>query len=106
MAEERAKRRLAAIVAADGVGYHPMTQGKIERWRQTLKYRIILGNYYLPGDLEAQFAAFVAHYNHLRYHEAINLTPADVYFERGQIIVLEREKFKRQTIQNRHSIHP
>jgi putative transposase len=52
-----------------------MTQGKIERWHQTLKIRILLENYYLPGDLEAQIGAFVAHYNHLRYHEAIaNLT--------------------------------
>jgi hypothetical protein len=33
---------------------HPMTQGKIERWHQTLKNRILLENYYLPGDLEAQ----------------------------------------------------
>jgi transposase InsO family protein len=63
-------------------------------------------NYYLPGDLEAQIAAFVAHYNHLRYHEAIaNLTPADVYFGRGQTILLERERIKRQTIQNRRLIH-
>jgi len=27
-----------------------MTQGKIERWHQTLKNRILLENYYLPGD--------------------------------------------------------
>ena len=89
-----------------GAPYHPMTQGKIERWHQTLKNRILLENYYLPGDLEAQVAAFVAHYNHLRYHEAIaNLTPADVYFGRGQTILLERERIKRQTIQNRRLIH-
>ena len=67
-----------------GAPYHPMTQGKIERWHQTLKNRILLENYYLPGDLEAQIEAFVADYNHLRYHESIaNLTPADVYFGRG-----------------------
>ena len=47
-----------------GAPYHPMTQGKIERWHQTLKNRILLENYYLPGDLEAQIAAFVADYNH------------------------------------------
>jgi len=64
-----------------GAPYHPQTQGKIERWHQTLKNRILLENYYLPGDLEAQIDAFVAHYNHRRYHESLsNLTPADVYF--------------------------
>jgi transposase InsO family protein len=59
-----------------GAPYHPMTQGKIERWHQTLKNRILLENYYLPGDLEAQIEAFVADYNYRRYHESINnLTP-------------------------------
>ena len=33
-----------------GAPYHPQTQGKIERWHQTLKNRILLENYYLPGD--------------------------------------------------------
>jgi len=32
-----------------GAPYHPQTQGKIERWHQTLKNRILLANYYLPG---------------------------------------------------------
>jgi putative transposase len=47
-----------------GAPYHPMTQGKIERWHQTLKNRILLENYYLPGDLEAQIEAFIDYYNH------------------------------------------
>jgi putative transposase len=89
-----------------GAPYHPMTQGKIERWHQTLKNRILLENYYLPGDLEAQIEDFVADYNHLRYHESIgNLTPADVYFGRGQTILIERERIKRQTIANRRLLH-
>ncbi len=33
-----------------GAPFHPQTQGKIERWHQTLKNRIQLENYYLPGD--------------------------------------------------------
>jgi transposase InsO family protein len=37
-----------------GAPYHPMTQGKIERWHQTLKNRVLLENYFLPGDLEVQ----------------------------------------------------
>ncbi len=76
-----------------GAPYHPQTQGKIERWHQTLKNRILLENYYLPGDLEAQIDAFVSYYNHQRYHESLkNLTPADVYFGRGQTILLKRVK--------------
>jgi transposase InsO family protein len=60
-----------------GAPCHPQTQGKIERWHQTLKNRILLENYYLLGDLEAQIARFVQHYNHRRYHESLrNLTPA------------------------------
>jgi putative transposase len=73
--------------------YHPQTQGKIERWQRTLKNRILLERYYLPGDLERQLAAFVAHYNHARYHESLdNLTPADVYFGRAEAVLLERER--------------
>src|SRR5437762_13813441 len=45
-----------------GAPYHPMTQGKIERWHQTLKNRILLENYFLLGDLETQIAAFVTDY--------------------------------------------
>jgi putative transposase len=89
-----------------GAPYHPMTQGKIERWHQTLKNRILLENYFLPGDLEAQIEAFVADYNHRRYHESIdNLTPADVYCGRGRAILVERERIKRQTIANRRLQH-
>ena len=65
-----------------GAPYHPQTQGKIERWHQTLKNRVLLDHYYLPGDLERQVAAFVEQYNHARYHESLNnLTPGDVYLD-------------------------
>ena len=47
-----------------GAPYHPQTQGKIERWHQTLKNRILLENYFLPGDLTQQIEAFIEHYNH------------------------------------------
>jgi transposase InsO family protein len=89
-----------------GAPCHPQTQGKIERWHQTLKNRILLENYYLPGDLEAKIGAFVDHYNHRRYHESLsNLTPADVYFGHAQTILLERERIKRDTIRNRRLQH-
>lgn len=48
------------------------TQGKIERWHQTLKSRILLENYFLAGDLERQIEAFIEHYNQQRYNESLN----------------------------------
>ncbi len=42
-----------------GAPYHPQTQGKIERWHQILKNRILLENHYLPGDLRQKIDAFV-----------------------------------------------
>ena len=89
-----------------GKPYHPMTQGKIERWHLSLKSRILLENYYLPGDLERAVADFVDHYNHRRYHESLdNLTPADVYFGRGQTILDMRKEIKRRTIEQRRRNH-
>jgi putative transposase len=89
-----------------GAPYHPQTQGKIERWHQTLKNRILLENYYLPGDLEAQIGAFIEHYNHARYHESLdNVTPADAYFGRAADILRERARIKRQTIKQRRLQH-
>ena len=89
-----------------GAPYHPQTQGKIERWHQTLKNRILLENYFLPGSLEAQIETFIDHYNHHRYHESLdNLTPADVYFGRGQAILEQRERIKQKTIESRRLHH-
>jgi transposase InsO family protein len=84
----------------------PQTQGKIERWHQTLKNRILLENYFLPGDLERQIEAFIEHYNHQRYHESLkNVTPADAYFGRAPAIIKQREIIKRQTIEHRRLLH-
>ena len=89
-----------------GKPYHPMTQGKIERWHLSLKSRILLENYYLPGDLEQAVADFVEHYNHRRYHESLdNLTPADVYFGRGDRIRKRRDEIKWRTIEHRRRQH-
>ena len=89
-----------------GAPMHPQTQGKIERWHQTLKNRILLESHFLEGDLEAAIAAFIDHYNYRRYHDSIgNLTPADVYFGRVETIVAERRRTKQQTIQNRRLNH-
>jgi putative transposase len=89
-----------------GRPYHPMTQGKIERYHRSMKNRILLDNYYLPGQLEQSIEEFVRYYNNCRYHESLdNLTPADVYFGRGQAILERREKIKRETIEQRRRLH-
>jgi putative transposase len=89
-----------------GAPMHPQTQGKIERWHQTLKNRILLENYFLEAELEAAIAAFIDHYNNHRYHESIgNLIRLDVYFGRGETILAERRRIKIQTIQTRSLNH-
>ena len=89
-----------------GKPYHPMTQGKIERYHRSMKNQILLENYYLPGQLEQRLAEFVDYYNLRRYHESLNnLTPADVYFGRGQTILTRRENTKLKTIELRRRLH-
>ena len=89
-----------------GAPFHPQTQGKIERWHQTMKNKVLLENYYLPGDLERQIGAFVEYYNNQRYHESLgNLTPAAVYHGRGATILKMREEIKQQTIRRRRLQH-
>jgi transposase InsO family protein len=86
--------------------YHPMTQGKIERYHRSMKNRILLENYYLPGQLERSIGEFVEYYNNCRYHESLdNLTLADVYFGRGRAILKRREAIKRKTIEQRRHLH-
>src|SRR5262249_46577981 len=73
-----------------------------ERYHRSMKNRILLDNYYLPGQLEQSIEAFVEYYNDCRYHESLdNPTPADVYFGRGQAILERREK----TIEQRRRLH-
>jgi putative transposase len=63
-------------------------------------------NYYLPREIEEQISVFVENYNNKRLHESLNnLTPADVYYGRGEDILQEREKIKKLTIQNRRLQH-
>lgn len=89
-----------------GAPYHPQTQGKIDRWHQTLKNKVLLENYFFPDDLKARIGTFVDHYNHQHYHESINnLTTADVYFGRGQALLNQQERIKRKTFETRRLHH-
>lgn len=89
-----------------GKPYYPMTQGKIERWHRSRKNRILLENYYLPGDLERKIGAFVTHYNTKRYHESLNnLPPEEVWVGRGQTVLDSRRKIKEKTLQLRKRLY-
>ena len=85
-----------------GAPYHPQTQGKIERYHRTMKNVVKLEHYYFPWELEAALRDFVAYYDNERYHESLdNVTPADVYFGRQAVVLSERAKIKRLTMQQR-----
>lgn len=89
-----------------GKPYHPMTQGKIERWHRTMKDQILLENYYFPEELNLKIEEFINHYNTRRYHESLNnLTPEDVWLGRGNNILKQRQKIKEKTIKNRKQLH-
>src|SRR6056297_1887413 len=58
------------------IGPRPMADGKIERWHQTLKNRILLESRYMPGALEAAIGDFADQFGHWRVHESFgNVTP-------------------------------
>jgi len=85
-----------------GVPYHPMTQGKIERYHRSMKNVVKLEHYYTPWELERAVARFVDHYNHRRVHESLcNVTPADMYAGRQQAILNRLERIKRETLDRR-----
>ena len=85
-----------------GAPYHPMTQGKIERWHRSMKNVVKLENYYSPWELSRAITRFVEYYNHGRYHESLrNVTPADMYDGRQREILTQRERIKRETLARR-----
>jgi putative transposase len=82
--------------------YHPQTNGKLERFHETLKARLNLLVFTSPEALRAAMAEFIEFYNHRRYHEGIgNVTPADVYFGRREEILKRRKEQKQVTLDAR-----
>ena len=82
-----------------GAPYHPMTQGKIERYYRSMKNVVKLQNYYFPWELEQKLSRFVDYYNNHRYHESLNnVIPANVYFSRHREILTKRDHIKRKTL--------
>ena len=85
-----------------GAPYHPMTQGKIERYHRSMKNVVKLEHYYYPWELEKAIQEWVHHYNHERYHESLdNVTPADVFEGRRNEILDQRALVKARTMTQR-----
>ena len=94
------------IKSINGKPCHPQTQGKIERYHRTMKNIVKLDNYYSTQDLILAIGQFVDYYNNKRYHESINnLTPADVYFGRGENVLKQRRKIKNRTLKERRKTY-
>lgn len=67
-----------------------------------MKNVVKLDNYYAPEELEKALEKFVYRYNNERYHESLNnLTPADVYYGRGDLILKERARLKSVSLYKR-----
>jgi putative transposase len=82
-----------------GAPYHPMTQGKIERYHRSLKNVVKLQQYYFQEQLADEIGRFIEYYNNERYHESLdNVTPADMYHGRHREILARREQLKRRTL--------
>jgi len=82
--------------------FHPQTNGKLERYHQTIKREVNQIPYELPGQLERAIADFVEYYNFRRYHKALgDVTPADVLHGRREQILQRRKEVRAQTVQHR-----
>lgn len=82
--------------------FHPQTNGKLERYHQSIKRDVNQIPYDVPSTLEVAIADFVSYYNHHRYHKALgNVTPADVLHGRREAILQQRKEVQTQTLQRR-----
>ena len=96
--------RLVGIRHILATPYHPQTNGKLERYHQTIKRDVNQVPYELPSDLDAAIASFVSCYNCRRYHMALgNVTPVDVLTGRREQILQRRKEVQAQTIDRRRS---
>jgi transposase InsO family protein len=94
--------RLVGICHILSAPFHPQTNGKVERYQQSLKKEVNQLPYELPSELELAIAAFVKYYNYRRYHKALgDVTPADVLYGRREAILERRKEVRTQTINHR-----
>lgn len=86
--------RIAGMTHVKTSPYYPQSNGKIERWHKTLKGDCI--RVFVPLSLEDArriVSDFVAHYNQVRLHSAIDyVTPKDKLLGRAPQILAERDR--------------
>jgi len=96
--------RLVGIGHILAAPFHPQTNGKVERYQQSLKREVNQLPYELPSQLERAIADFVDYYNYRRYHKALgNVMPADVLYDRRDKILERRKEVQIQTINRRRN---
>ncbi len=82
--------------------FHPQTNGKVERYQQSLKREVNQLPYEAPSQLDKAIADFVDYYNYRRYHKALgDVTPADTLYGRTEQILQRRKEVQIQTINRR-----
>ncbi|MQY80684.1 MAG: IS3 family transposase [Dehalococcoidia bacterium] len=98
----RAYLHLVGIRHILAAPFHPQTNGKLERYHQTIKREVNQILYEFPGQLEKAITDFVEYYNFRRYHKALgDVTPADVLYGRREEILQRRKEVQIQTINRR-----
>jgi putative transposase len=94
--------RLVGISHILAAPYHTQTNGKLERYHQSIKREVNQLPYELPSQLERAIADFVDYYNYRRYHKALgNVAPADVLYGRREDILKRRKEVQILTINRR-----
>lgn len=94
--------RLVEIGHILAAPFHPQTNGKLERYHQSIKREVNQIPYEFPGQLERAIGDFVEYYNFRRYHKALgNVTPADVLQGKREQILQRRKEVQIQTINRR-----
>ncbi len=96
--------RLVGIGHILSAPFHPQTNGKVERYQQSLKREVNQLPYEAPSQLDEAIADFVDYYNYRRYHKALgDVTPSDVLYGRREQILQRRKEVRIQTINRRRN---
>ena len=86
--------------------FHPQTNGKVERYQQSLKREVNQLPYEFPSQLEQAIADFVNYYNSRCYHKALgNVSPADVLYGRREERLQRRKEVQILTINRRRDFN-